>query len=125
MNSNVSRQWLLDRYAINAASVHGASAVFANISLKFGLRGQYGPWTDVAFGIATDSGLEGGTSSVDMESSSSLSVVSPAAENNDGGFLEDAVEVLSEKSDDGFRTTITFWKRERPNLSDNADLRFQ
>lgn len=45
---------------------------------------------------------------MDMDSSSSLSVVSPAAENNDGGFLEDAVEVVSEKSDDGFRTTITF-----------------
>ena len=42
---------------MNAASVHGDSDVFANISLKFGLRGQYGPCTVLRCGIATESGL--------------------------------------------------------------------
>lgn len=59
VNSNVSKQWLFDKYAMNAASVHGASDVFAKISRKFGLRGQYGPCTALVFGIATESGLEG------------------------------------------------------------------
>lgn len=44
---------------MKAASVHGASEVFANISLRIGLRGQYGPCTPLAFGIATESGLDG------------------------------------------------------------------
>lgn len=78
MNSSVSKQWLFDKYAMKAASVHGGSAVFANISLKFGLRGQYGPCAD--FGIATDSGLAGGISSVDIDSTSSSSVSDPALE---------------------------------------------
>lgn len=59
VNSNVSRQWLLERYAMNAGSVHGAGAVLARISLKFGLRGQYGPCTALALGMATLSGLGG------------------------------------------------------------------
>lgn len=101
---------------MNAANVHGASAVFERISRKFGLRGQYGPCTEEDVGMATESGLVGGeVSSVDMERASSSVSVSPAAtENTDGGYLEDFVEVdvVSEKSDDGFRTTITFWKRD-------------
>ena len=44
---------------MNAASVHGGSEVLAKISLRLGLRGQYGPCTAPAFGIATESGLEG------------------------------------------------------------------
>lgn len=35
---------------MNAARVHGGGDVLANISLRFGLRGQYGP---DACGIAT------------------------------------------------------------------------
>jgi hypothetical protein len=69
---------------MNAARVHGGSDVFANISRKKGLRGQYGPWTALDFGIATESGLEGGDSSVAMDSASVLSFVS-AFENTDGG----------------------------------------
>jgi hypothetical protein len=38
-NSNVSKQWFEERYAMNADSVHGGGAVFANNSLKFGLLG--------------------------------------------------------------------------------------
>jgi hypothetical protein len=116
VNSNVSKQWLFDKYAMNAASVHGASAVFERISLRFGLRKQYDPCTAEDVGIATESGLVGDVSSFDMEkASTSVSVSSAAeAENTDGGYFEDLVEVdvvSSEKSDDGFRTTITLRKR--------------
>lgn len=43
---------------MKALSVHGGGAVFANISAKFGLRGQYGP-DAVLLGMATVSGLDG------------------------------------------------------------------
>jgi hypothetical protein len=40
VNSNVSKQWLLDRYAMKAARVHGEGDVLARISLKLGRLGQ-------------------------------------------------------------------------------------
>lgn len=126
MNSKVSKQWLLDRYAMNAASVHGGSAVFANISLKLGRRGQYGPCMGVVFGIATERGLDGGISSVDIDSVSSSSVSDPAFdESAEGRSRKESreLEVDCENSDDGFRTTITFWKSDRLPFSKNAGLR--
>lgn len=72
------------------------------------------------FGIATESGLEGTYSSVVIDMVSSSSASQPVEDNTDGGqneeFLE--VEVETENSDDGFRTTITFRKNDlrRPPL---------
>jgi hypothetical protein len=53
MNSRVSRQWLLERYAMNAVSVHGEGDVLARISCSLGRRRQYGPVAERASGIAT------------------------------------------------------------------------
>lgn len=85
---------------MNAVKVHGAGDVFANISFKFGLRGQYGPCAPGIFGIATLSGLDcAATSSgveVDIVSSSSASQPSVSAE--DGyklEFREEADEVVN------------------------------
>lgn len=46
VNSSVSKQWLLERYAMKAARVQGAGAVFARISRRFGLLGQKGAVSD-------------------------------------------------------------------------------
>lgn len=69
VNSRVSKQWLFERYAMNAASVHGEGAVLARISRRLGFFGQKGP---SAFGNSTlgDCTCE---SSVDMAPSSSAS----------------------------------------------------
>ena len=126
MNSNVSKQWLFDKYAMKAANVHGASDVFANISLRPGLRGQYGPCTALFVGIATESGLEGTYSSVDIASSSSAS---QPVEITEGGLSEELVDLVEvevevEDSDDGFRTTITRRKNDlRRPLSLEVTLR--
>ncbi len=96
---------------MNAARVHGASAVFARISLRFGRRGQYGPCTALDVGMATDSGRDGCVSSSDIdEVSVSLSV--SALEKIEGAsrdvVVDVAADVDSENSDEAFRTSITF-----------------
>lgn len=68
VNSNVSRQWFCDKYAMKALSVHGGDAVFANTSCSVGRRGQYGP-----AGMDRLSGLDGSRSPDDMKPSSSAS----------------------------------------------------
>jgi hypothetical protein len=68
VNSNVSKQWFCDKYAMKALSVHGGDAVFASTSSSVGRRGQYGP-----VAIERLRGLEGGTSPDDMKPSSSAS----------------------------------------------------
>lgn len=97
---------------MNAASVHGGGDVLARISLRFGLRGQYGPWAPIC-GIATESGRDAGEwSSEDIASSSSASQSSVMCE---GGFfreelVEDEVveeEVEEVKLDEGFLAIIT------------------
>jgi hypothetical protein len=69
VNSNVSRQWFCERYAMNAASVHGCGAVFDKTSCNVGLRGQYG----IPDGIDRLRGLDGRKSPEDMKPSSSAS----------------------------------------------------
>jgi len=68
VNSNVSRQWFCDKYAMKALSVHGGDAVFASTSCNVGRRGQYGP-----DGIERLRGLDCGRSPDDMKPSSSAS----------------------------------------------------
>jgi hypothetical protein len=67
VNSNVSKQWFCDKYAMKALSVHGGDAVFARTSCSVGRRGQYGP-----AGIERLSGLDD-ISPDDMKPSSSAS----------------------------------------------------
>lgn len=81
--------------------------MFASISRRFGLRGQYGP----TFGIATDNGREDAASSADMASSSSASHSSVEVVLSDD-LVEEVVEDEVVKCDDGFfLTTITFRKK--------------
>lgn len=78
---------------MKAARVHGASEVLARISLRFGLRGQYGPCTAFDFGIATDSGLVDSKSSCDIDFVSSMSASQPElAERTEGGVRVDFPE---------------------------------
>lgn len=84
VNSSVSRQWLLDRYAMNAASVHGDGDVLARISLRFGRLGQYGPCAPVTLGIATLKGRGGDDSSADMSISSASSADQPSVKAEGG-----------------------------------------
>jgi hypothetical protein len=95
VNSNISKQWLFDKYAMKAASVQGAGEVFAKISRNPGLRTQYGPCT--SFGIATLSGRVGGDSSADMISLSSLLLSHSVTD--DAGDAPDLVEEEEEKVD--------------------------
>lgn len=92
---------------MKAANVHGAGEVFASISLRFGLRGQYGPCTPLTLGIATLSGREGMYSSGSMVLSSlSASQSSASAE---AGCTEDLREEVVELvvGADDFLLTIT------------------
>jgi hypothetical protein len=94
VNSNVSKQWFCDKYAMKALSVHGGDVVFDSTSCSVGRRGQYGP-----VGIETLRGLDGGTSPDDMKPSSSasqsestdeqrgdISLMAGFAMYNEGGF---------------------------------------
>jgi hypothetical protein len=93
VNSNVSKQWFCERYAVKALMVHGGDAVFDSISCKVGHLGQYGP-----VGIDRLKGLDGGKSPEDMKPSSSASQSERTDEQrgdvslddmwmcNDGGF---------------------------------------
>ena len=94
VNSNVSKQWFCDKYAMKALSVHGGDAVFASTSCSVGRRGQYGP-----AGIERLRGLDGCRSPDDMKPSSSasqsdrtdeqrgdVSFITGLAKFNEGGF---------------------------------------
>ena len=83
---------------MNAANVHGAGDVLANISRRPGLRGQYGPCTSV--GIATLRGRVGGEFSADdiFPFSQSHSPIDVADEVD---FVEDEEEVVDK--DEAFR----------------------
>lgn len=101
VNSSVSKQWLVDRYAIKAVNVHGAGAVFAKISRRFGRLGQHGPSRFGSLGITTLRGLDL-DSSIDMAPSSSASQ-SPTEEQGDLLECTESIEY-----DEVFRAVITF-----------------
>jgi hypothetical protein len=68
VNSNVSKQWFCERYAMKAVNVHGGGAEFDRTSRNVGRRGQYGP-----DGMVRLSALADMKSPDDMKPSSSAS----------------------------------------------------
>lgn len=92
---------------MKAASVHGGGDVFASISVRFGLLGQYGPCAPFTLGIITLNGREGLYSSDDIGPSSSAS-----QSHRDGGvFSESDEEVELLDIDEAFLVIITLLQK--------------
>ena len=68
MNSSVSRQWLFERYAIKAVSVHGGGELFDKISFR---DGRFAAHVCGREGMEIDMGCAEGASSPDIAPSSS------------------------------------------------------
>jgi hypothetical protein len=105
---------------MKADSVHGGGALFASMSERFGLRGQYGPCAPKGRGMATLSGREDTYGSMSRDFSSSPSDGSMSLQSADSRGLEgeadwfetevsiEAVEVFSRrKGGNDFRLLIT------------------
>lgn len=96
---------------MNAAKVHGGGEVFANISLRFGLRGKYAPCAPMLVGMATDNGRGGyDASSADIASSESASTSVIADPVFCDELVEEEVDEVVNRDGD-FRRIITFRRR--------------
>lgn len=84
---------------MKAASVHGCGDELAKISLRPGLRGQYGPCAPPLLGMATLSGRVGAVSSADIPNSSSSSALDPSV-SAEGGYMEEALDELLDEAGD-------------------------